>query len=69
MVLTAEIGRRADRRDRSRPERRSRSRLSAPAGAPEVVVFRLSRSFVPRRVGGSEDSRELGVVAVFAPPG
>lgn len=43
--------------------------LSAPNGAPEVVVFRLSRSFVPRRVGGSQDPRELGVVAVFAPSG
>ena len=43
--------------------------LSAPAGAPEVVVFRLSRSFVPRRIGGSQDPRELGVVAVFVPPG
>jgi O-antigen ligase len=42
--------------------------LSAPARAPEDVVFRLSRSFVPRRVGGSDDSRELGVVAFFATP-
>jgi hypothetical protein len=40
--------------------------LSAPAGAPDVVVFRLSRAFVPRRIGGSQDPRELGVVAVFA---
>src|SRR5262249_29587318 len=43
--------------------------LSAPPGAPQVVVFRLSRSFVPRRVGGSEDRRELGVIAFFTPAG
>lgn len=43
--------------------------LSAPAGKPRVFVFRLSRSFVPRRIGGSEDRRELGVVAVFPTPG
>ena len=43
--------------------------LSAPDGTPEVVVFGLSRSFVPRRVGGSGDSRELGAVAIFAAPG
>lgn len=42
--------------------------LSAPAGAPAAVVFGLSRSFVPRRVGGSDDSRELGVAAIFDGP-
>jgi O-antigen ligase len=38
-------------------------RLSAPAGRPRVVLFRLSRSFSPKRLGLSEDRRELGLVA------
>jgi len=42
-------------------------RLSAPRGAPRDFVFALSRAFVPRRVGGSQDARELGVVATFEP--
>jgi len=50
------------------PDEGVRLALSAPPAVPEVFVFRLSRSFVPRRVGGSQDPRELGVVAFFAPP-
>ncbi len=68
VVLTARAG--AERFSRTLPPGDGITlALSAPAGAAEVVVFGLSRSFVPRRVGGSGDSRELGVAAIFADPG
>ena len=38
-------------------------RLSAPAGRPRIVLFRLSHSFSPKRLGLSGDRRELGLVA------
>lgn len=38
-------------------------RLSAPAARPRVVLFRLSRSFSPKRLGLSADRRELRLVA------
>ncbi len=38
-------------------------RLSAPAARPRVVLFGLSRSFSPKRLGFSGDRRELGLVA------
>ncbi len=38
-------------------------RLSAPAARPRIVLFRLSRSFSPKRLGFSGDRRELGLVA------
>jgi hypothetical protein len=41
--------------------------LSAPAGEPRVFRFTLSRAFVPRRLGTSTDSRELGIVAFGGP--
>jgi O-antigen ligase len=40
-------------------------RLSAPAAAPAVFRFTLSRAFVPKRLGVSTDRRELGVIAVL----
>jgi len=40
-------------------------RLRADPGAPRAVVFRLSRTFVPKRLGISGDRRDLGVVAVL----
>lgn len=41
--------------------------LSAGPSEPRVVRFELSRAFVPRRLGISGDSRELGLIAVFEP--
>jgi len=38
-------------------------RLSSPAARPRVVLFRLSSSFSPKRLGISADRRELGLVA------
>jgi O-antigen ligase len=38
--------------------------LRAPADAPAVFRFVLSRAFVPRRLGTSRDARELGVTAL-----
>jgi hypothetical protein len=38
--------------------------LSAPASAGGEIVFRLSRSFIPRRLGLSQDRRRLGVMAM-----
>jgi hypothetical protein len=38
-------------------------KLSAPAVSSAEVVFRLSRSFIPRRLGLSQDRRRLGVMA------
>ena len=38
-------------------------RLSAPAQRPRIVLFRLSSSFSPKRLGFSGDRRELGLVA------
>ena len=65
VVLTADAG--SERLTRSlAPGEGVSLVLTAPDDRPRVVVFRLSRSFVPRRVGGSEDRRELGVAAVFA---
>ena len=46
-----------------------RLRLRAPAGAPAVFRFVLSRAFVPRRLGISRDRRELGVIAIAEPGG
>jgi O-antigen ligase len=40
-------------------------RLSAPADRARIVLFRVSRSFVPKRLGLSDDRRELGLVAVM----
>ena len=37
--------------------------LSGPHARAEAVVFRLSRSFVPRRLRLSEDRRELGLLS------
>ncbi len=66
VVLTADAD--GERLDRSlAPGEGTSLLLSAPPDGPRVVLFRLSRSFVPRRVGGSEDRRELGVTAVFEP--
>ena len=42
-------------------------RLQAPAEAPAVFRFVLSRAFVPRHLGTSRDSRELGVMALSEP--
>ncbi|HKD17426.1 MAG TPA: O-antigen ligase family protein [Thermoanaerobaculia bacterium] len=42
-------------------------RLRAPADAPAVFRFVLSRAFVPRHLGTSRDSRELGVMALAEP--
>jgi O-antigen ligase len=44
-----------------------RLRLRAPAEAPAVFRFVLSRAFVPRQLGTSRDGRELGVMAVAEP--
>lgn len=38
-------------------------RLSAPVDRSRIVLFRLSRSFSPKRTGLSSDRRELGLVA------
>jgi hypothetical protein len=38
-------------------------RLSAPLDRPRIVLFRLSSSFSPKRLGLSGDRRELGLVA------
>ena len=38
-------------------------RLLAPRERPRILFFRLSRSFVPKRLGFSEDRRELGLLA------
>jgi O-antigen ligase len=43
-----------------------RLRLSAPAGRPRAVVFRLDRSFSPKRLGLSQDRRELGLQVPLA---
>jgi O-antigen ligase len=40
-------------------------RLAAPPDRARVVLFSLSRSFVPKGLGLSEDRRELGLVAVM----
>lgn len=40
-------------------------RLTAPASSPAAVRFRVSRTFVPKRLGISGDRRELGLLAVF----
>jgi len=39
-------------------------RLRAPRFEPRAVLFSLSSSFVPRRLGVSEDRRELGLMAM-----
>jgi O-antigen ligase len=44
-----------------------RVRLQAPAEAATVFRFALSRAFVPRQLGASRDSRELGVMALAEP--
>jgi len=36
-------------------------RLAAPADRPRAVVFRLDRTFSPKRLGLSQDRRELGL--------
>jgi O-antigen ligase len=36
-------------------------RLSAPADRPRAIVFRLDRTFSPKRLGLSEDRRDLGL--------
>jgi hypothetical protein len=36
-------------------------------GAPAAVVFRLDKSFVPRRLGVSPDSRRLGLLSTISP--
>jgi O-antigen ligase len=38
-------------------------RLSAPPDRARIVLLRLSRSFVPKRLGFSDDRRELGLLA------
>ena len=40
-------------------------RLAAPPGRPSVVLFRLSRTFNPKRLGLSDDRRELGLVLIL----
>ncbi len=59
-------GRRVFERELS-PGEEIRLALSAPAARPRIFRFSLSRAFVPRRLGTSRDSRELGVVAFGAP--
>jgi O-antigen ligase len=44
-----------------------RLRLRAPADAPALFRFVLSRAFVPRHLGSSRDVRELGVMALVEP--
>jgi hypothetical protein len=38
--------------------------LRAPSSEPRVILFSLSGAFVPRRLGVSEDPRELGLMAL-----
>jgi hypothetical protein len=42
----------------------TRLRLSAPSDRAVALVFRVSRTFVPRRLRISDDPRELGLIAV-----
>ena len=44
-----------------------RLNLRAPANAPAVFRFVLSRAFVPRHLGASRDVRELGLMALAEP--
>lgn len=37
------------------------------SGAPAAVVFRLDKSFIPRRLGVSPDSRRLGLLSTISP--
>jgi len=41
--------------------------LKGAAGRPTPFLFHLSRTFVPKRLGLSDDRRELGLVAMMTP--
>lgn len=52
-------------RGRLKPGESVRLRLTASPRAPRAVLFRVSRTFVLKRLGISGDRRELGVVALL----
>jgi hypothetical protein len=62
-VVASVEGRTAWRRSLD-PGEATRLALTNRFGAPRAFLFSLSRAFVPKRLGLSEDRRELGLVSI-----